>query len=117
MTAIPESVSPVASGPEYTGPTVEFDLGEETFSLTWGDTVLRTFFLEEGEYDHILHSLPDGRFIAFSIKMLGLEEVKELLIEKNYTQKKSPTLDQPTIDWYVRMQAREIDAEFELPLS
>ena len=114
MTTQPENQYPSLPSQEYLGPTVELSVGEEKYALTWANTTLRTFFLEDGTYDHIMHKLPDGKHVAFSTAMPGMEDVVVALIERNFPQHLSPALDEATIGWYASMEAREIE-DFEFP--
>jgi hypothetical protein len=108
------TIQPESAESSYEGPELQLEIGNETFTLTWRNTIMRTFPLEDGEYDHFRHELPDGKFIAFSFKAEGLEVIVEALSELNFPHYFSPTLDEPTLDWYVSLEADEVD-EFEFP--
>jgi hypothetical protein len=89
-------------------------IGDDDFVLTWENTSLNTFFVGYGEYDHITHQLPDGRYVALPLSYLGMAEVKDALIDMEFQHTKSPTLDEATIEWFVSIGRDEID-QFELP--
>src|SRR5665213_3427995 len=86
MTHQPEKPASVPFTPEYTGPVVEADIVGEKFTLTWRNTVVRTFFLEDGAIDHIAHLPTGGKPRGFPISMPGMEELRANLIANNFPQ-------------------------------
>jgi len=99
----------LAATPEYDGPEVHLSIGEERFVLTWENTILCTFFTGEGQYDHISHTLPDGRHLAFTLREPAINDASAFLKENNYPQFLSPEVDKATMEWFIALETSVLE--------
>lgn len=97
-------------------PFVDLNVGEESYHMTWRDTLVRTFSVGNGEYDHVLHEYGAGKsiFIFFS-HMLNDQgsELMSLFEVHSFPHRHDPILDDETIDLFSRMESQAIDSTID----
>lgn len=113
MSISPENHEAAAPQPEYSGPVVELRIGECRYELTWYNTIVRTFTVGDGEYDHAIHRLPNGQMVGFPLRQGNLQEFAAALEERQFPRRIDPYLDGSTLDWYTYMEASDMDRELE----
>lgn len=113
MSVSPENYEAETPQPEYSGPTIDLAVGERTYELTWHNTIVRTFTVGDGMYDHAIHKMPDGQLVAFSLRQENLQEIVTLLEEAQFPRRIDPYLDEPTLNWYTSIEASDMDSELE----
>lgn len=97
--------------PEIEGPTIDLALGENTYVFTWHDTLVRKFLIGEGEFDHLLHLMPDGTYLFLFLDGEDGSELKNRLDEHSFPVRVDPVLDESTIETYAKRQAADLDTE------
>lgn len=99
------------SSPETESPIFDLTLDGEVYSLTWHNTLLRTFLFGHGEFDHLLHQLPDGKYLFIFLDSEDGNKLRQQLEEMRYPIRTDPILDEETIEMYVKRQASQLENE------
>jgi hypothetical protein len=97
-------------------PFVDMLVGKENYHMTWRDTLVRTFSVGNGEYDHVLHDYKqDGSIYMFFSQMSDDTggELKSLLETHEFPHRRDPILDDETIDLFSRMEIQTIDSTID----
>jgi hypothetical protein len=105
----PEGSEPLLP-PEEERPRLDMKVGTESYTLTWENTVLRTFAVGNGEFDYVFHELDDNRgvYLFFSQLEVG-PPIKEFLEENCYPIRHDPMLDAITINLYSNALSSQIE--------
>lgn len=106
--ATPEDLGNFSPG---ASPEIPLTLGEDVYTLNWHNTLVRKFLTGEGQYDHLLHHLPDGQYLFLFLDSEDGIKLKEQLEEGLYPVRTDPILDKDTIEMYVNRQASLLESE------
>lgn len=113
--AHPEDLSPET--PSAESPEIDLTIDDERYTLTWHNSLVRKFLVGEGEYDHLLHQLPDGKYLFLFLDGEVGVELRNHLEENSYPHRIDPVLDDETIKLYVRKQTMGLDEEIKREFS
>ena len=92
---------------EIESPIIELPNGDETLRLHYLNTRLRTFTDES--LDHIEYRTEDGTLQGLRVG----RAVLDLLFENNFPMSFDPIVDEATIDWFTRAEAKLLDEELD----
>ena len=102
----------IYGNPEYDGPSISYEVDGIPTELTWKNTVLRTFLVGDGAYDHIEYTDQDGVLKGVLLDYVDGEKIKEELRERSYPIRIDPIIDEATKQWFTELQARMIDRQW-----
>lgn len=117
MSVDPEALSSFSIPKLEVEPIIALTVGSESFTLTRHNTILRTFFVGEGAYDHLAHKLPTGEWTALRVTTPETKHLREVLELNDFPILIDEELDQATINWFADIAAQELDGELRLLLG
>jgi hypothetical protein len=81
--------------PEEEWPVVEWTLQDRDFSFRWDDTVIRTFYINDGEFDYILHrASPEECILIMCNDSKDKQKLAKTLVKNRFKLYSSPFLEE-----------------------
>lgn len=98
-------------------PVVNLKLGNEEYSLSWDNTLLRTYLVGDGQYDHLIHQTPNGDHLFFLFDGDEGDMLKAYLEQNRFPIRVDPIVDGPTRDRFIDRQMFQLEKELKRALS
>ena len=93
-------------------PRLDLIVDEVMYRMTWRDTLVRTFDVGNGEYDHLLHRFSeDGSIYIFFNKVKAGDDIKKFLDENSFPHRRDPILDDEAVELFMRAEVKAMDRE------
>jgi hypothetical protein len=108
MGLVPENLASQPPTESYVGPIVPISIGGSALELTRQNTLLKTFTVGAGMFDHIVHRLSDGRQAGISTDIPGGDVLRDDLIEKGFAHRVADVIDDRTWSWHFGEQMDQV---------
>lgn len=107
-----------ADGLIIESPVISIETKQGPLEFTWANSTLRIFEDPHGHadytlYNHIEYECEDGSKVGIRVP----QEVLDSLFEANFPMLSMPFPDRSTVEWFVRMETKELDREIDYYLG